>query len=213
MSGLITPLILRVCDDEGKPTIFINLYSDLTYTERFMERSSFEFSVSRNMKNADELIPGRFVILPKDEYRQKMRLMIIKQVSVDESTITVSGCDYLWELLTYRIALYGTDEGTGTDKQTGVAETVARHFIAKNLTEATDTRRQDSNIQLVVFPPAPVGESVTIEGRFQTLAEIVETCCTVGKIGVDAELVVDDTKPTGWYLLVSFVKGTDRSQS
>jgi len=213
MTGLINPLILRVCDDEGKPTIFINLYSELTYAERFQERSSFEFSVSRNMKNADELIPGRFVILPKDQYRNRMRLMIIKQISVDETTITVSGCDYLWELLQYRIALYGTDTGTGTDKQTGVAETVARHFIAKNITECDDTRRRDPNIQLVVFPAHPVGKDVTIEGRFQTLAEIVETCCTVGEIGIDAELVVDDTKATGWYLSVSFLEGTDRSQS
>lgn len=210
---MISPLRLRICDAEGLPSIGLAIYSGITYTERFADRDSFEFTISRKEQHAAELIPGRIVLVPADEQHDTMRALIIRQIEVDDTEITVSGTDYVWDLFGARISLAGTDSGTGYDTQTGPAETVARHYISANITAAADARRRDANVELETAHAEPYGSTVTIEARYQTLQEILESVCTQGGIGICGTVREDNTRPTGWYIEINILSGTDRSQT
>lgn len=215
MSGtsLIDPLKLRVCDDNYNPSVIVNLYNALSYTERFANRDSFAFEIQRSAKNAEYLEVGKILLVPKDSTHETMRVLIIKQIEVNESTITVSGNDYIWDLLTARIVLDGTATGTGYDTQEGVAETVARHYIETNLTAAVNTSRRDELVYLEAAHDTPVGGNVKIEGRFQTLQEIMESICTQGQIGIEGVLVETTDVDWGWLIEIRISSGVDRSQT
>ena len=212
MTSLIRPLKLRVCDDQNRPSIFINLYSELSYTERFGDRDSFTFSISRKAENVDYLVPGRVLIVPKDDSHDTMRALVIKQISADADTVTVSGCDYLWELFTYRLCLNGIQTGTGYDTMTGAAETLARHYIDVNIISATDTRRRDPNVTMETAHSPALGKTLTVNARLHSLQEILETICLTGGIGIEGVLV-EDSSTQGWHVEIRMSEGTDRSQT
>lgn len=199
---------LWICGDDYKPITPVTLYNDLSYTERFCDRDSFEFEISRDAKNAQHLLPGRVLIVPMPE---DSKALIIKQIEVTDKDIIVSGNDYLWDLLTARLALAGTKAGSGTDTQTGAAETVARHYIEANITAADNLLRRDDQVRLEAAHETPLGDEVTIEGRLQTLQDIMESICTQGKIGIRGVMKEDNTTPSGWYVEIQIRSGTDRS--
>lgn len=212
MTTLIKPLHLRLCDEQYRQTTPINLYSEITYTARFANRDSFEFTISRHAKHAEELRVGRILIVPNEETTNAKRVLIIKQIDVSEDFIICSGNDYLWELFSVRLALAGTTTGTGYDTQSGPAETLARHYIAANITEAENPLRRDDLVRLEPEHETPMGGICHIEARFQTIQEILESICTQGNIGIAGELVEDTTLDGGWYIEIRIQSGTDRSQ-
>lgn len=212
MNNFIKPLHLRLCDENYFQTTPINLYSEITYTARFANRDSFEFTISRHAKHADKLRVGAILITPKEETSDSKRALIIKQIDVSDDTIVCSGNDYLWELFSVRLALTGTTTGTGYDTQTGPAETVARYYIQANITEAENELRRDALVKLEPEHETPLGDTCYIDARFQTLQEILESICTQGNIGITGELVEDASLEWGWHIEIRIQSGTDRSQ-
>ena len=217
MTTLIPSVRIKLCDDNNIPAVFLSQFSEWSYTERINGRDSFEVTVPRSAPHADMLTPGRLIITQKTDDTSKQIVLIVKQVSVDSDSVTASGCDYLWELFAYRLVVAGLVTSDrlyddATDSQTGAAETVARHYIEYNLTSATDTSRQDSNVTLETAHSPALGGEVTIDARLDTLAEVLETCCIVGNIGIEG-ILVEDSTAQGWHIEIQITEGTDRSQT
>lgn len=207
---LIRSVEIRICDDALVPYAVLDTYESAVYTERFSGRDSFEITISRNAKNADLLTVGR-ILHYYDREHNTTRAVIVKQVSVDSETITVSGNDYAGDLLGCRIATYATSTDTGYDTQIGSAETVMRHYIEVNLTNSSDAARCDPVFALADNDYTR-GNLICVSARFQTLLELLETCCTLGECGWSASVVEDDSA-RGWHIVWDVRLGLDRTQS
>lgn len=228
-ASVIQNIPLIICNADAQQDSRITGYTSFEYTERWGARDSFTLSIPRAAPYAEQLLPGRIMIIPADRHHDDMRAVLIKQIKVDGDTIQVSGNDYVWDLLDARIVLAGTATDTGTDTQTNVAaETAARHYIVDNITDGKDGHgtsypaRQDPIIILEAVHTPALGAPVTVEGRLQTVAKIVESICEQsGHVDSGTELprlgvygvVVEDASPRGWHIEVRFRVGADHSQT
>lgn len=212
MMELMDYLPLTLCDEQNRQTIRVTGYTSFEYIERWGQRDSFTLVLPRESKHAAEIFVGRIMLIPADDTHSDMRCVVIKQIKVDENKITATGNDYLWELMECRLVLVGTQLGSGTDTQTGVAETVARHYLNVNCLEAEDESRRDPFCVVEGVRSTPLGETVTIEGRLQSIASVMESICTQGGINIYGAVIEDGTD-RGWHIEVRFSTGVDRSQT
>lgn len=221
MSTLIQATEIRICDDDYNELAVLDTYETLTYTERFSGRDSWDLTIKRGAKNTEYLTKGRILHMLENTPQKKTRCLIVKQINVDgdpknkseSDMITISGNDYASVLLEGRRILDGTDTSTGYDVQTGDAESVMRHYISANLTAATVEARGDPVFRLEAVNQNR-GSSVTFNGRFQSLLEMLESCCSSGgDLGWEAVVVEDDVVDWGWMLEWRLREGLDRSET
>ena len=204
-SYLITAPEIRICDEDYIPRIVLDGYKNLIYTERHRNRDSWSFEVSRHSVYAQYLIKGRIIHYVTGS---SVYALIIKQIDANRDTITVSGNEYVDDLLSARICLVGVSTDTGYDVVEDTAETAIRHYVNGNIIEATDTYRRDQFLALEAVDYAR-GETVTISARFDNLLDLCETIGSLGGIGWRSVVVDDDTKPWGWRIVMSVVEGND----
>jgi len=208
VSHIISAPELRLCDENYIPRIVLDGFKNLTYTERHRNRDSWSFEISRESEDAEYLIKGRIIhyIVGTSVYA-----LIIKQIDANRDTITVSGNEYVDDLLSARICLVDVSVEAGTDTIQDTAETAIRHYVNGNIIEATDTYRRDPFLTL-----EPVdygrGETVTISARFENLLDLCETIGSLGGIGWRSVVVDDDTKAWGWSIVMSIVEGNDKGE-
>lgn len=214
IQSLIPSIDLRLCDDLNRPGFIVNTFTSLQYTHVWGDADEFILTIPRSARYAEELLVGRIILMPVDTGQHEMRALVIRQIRVNEAFITVSGTDYLWDLLGCRLILDGTDTGSGYDTKTAViAETAARHFMKVNCLEADDEHRRDPFIRLEPERAVPLGTEITLEGRFQTLGMAISSICTQGGVNVYGAVVEDETAICGWYIEARFEAGVDHSQS
>ena len=207
-SYLITAPEIRICDEDYIPRIVLDGYKNLTYTERHRNRDSWSFEISRESEDAEYLIKGRIIhyIVGTSVYA-----LIIKQIDANRDTITVSGNEYVDDLLSARISLVDVSVEAGTDTIQDTAETAIRHYVNGNIIEATDTYRRDPFLELEAVDYAR-GETVTISARFDNLLDLCESIGTLGGIGWRSVVVDDDTKAWGWSIVMSIVEGNNKGE-
>ena len=111
-SYLITAPEIRICDEDYIPRIVLDGYKNLTYTERHRNRDSWSFEVSRNSVYAQYLIKGRIIHYVTGT---SVYALVIKQIDATNDTITVTGNEYAYDLLSARIALVCVQDGVGAD--------------------------------------------------------------------------------------------------
>lgn len=208
VSHIISAPELRLCDENYIPRIVLDGFKNLTYTERHRNRDSWSFEISRESEDAEYLIKGRIIhyIVGTSVYA-----LIIKQIDANRDTITVSGNEYVDDLLSARIALVNVSIGDGTDTIQDTAETAFRHYVNGNIIEATNIYRRDPFSELEPIDYGR-GETVTISARFDNLLDLCETIGSLGGIGWRSVVVDDDTKAWGWKIVISVVEGTDKGE-
>lgn len=114
-------------------------------------------------------------------------------------------------MLEYRLA-YPRQFQMGHDKSQGAAEGVILHYINNNLVNPENPKRVDANLIVPAAHDPPLGDEVSIDGRYQSLAKIAETCCQTGNILIRGRLVEGTGTPMGWSVAIEITVGTDRSQ-
>lgn len=200
---------LRLCDDAFFYIGVID-YEKFTYEERWNGRDTWEMTLLRSVPIAEYIQVGRIVHY-HDPDEPKIRPLVIKQIDVDGNQIKITGNDYLGDLFGVRLALVGTTTDSGYDTQTGDAETVMRHYISGNILESTVVARHDPLVKLESINHQK-GQNVAIAARFQTLLEVLESCCIQGYVGWEGVVVEDETQTWGWSIEFRTRLGTDRSQ-
>ena len=100
VSHIITAPEIRICDEDYIPRIVLDGYKNLIYTERHRNRDSWSFEVSRQSSYAQYLIKGRIIHYVTGT---SVYALIIKQIDANRYTITVSGNEYVDDLLSARI--------------------------------------------------------------------------------------------------------------
>lgn len=86
------------------------------------------------------------------------------------------------------------------------------HYINNNLVNPENTLRIDHNLIVPAAHTPPLGVTVSIDGRYQSLAKIAETCCQTGNILIRGRTVEGTGTPMGWSVAIEISVGTDRSQ-
>lgn len=200
---------LRLCDDDFFYIGVID-YGSFSYEERWNGRDTWEMELLRSVPIAEYVQTGRIVHY-YDPAENKIRPLVIKQIDVDDTQIKVTGNDYLGDLFGVRIALVNTQTGNGYDMQTGDAETVMRHYISANIIDAVVPARKDQLLHLAAVNLLR-GQNVSVAARFQSLLEIMESCCTQGYVGWEGVVVADETQVWGWSIEFRIRLGVDRSQ-
>lgn len=185
----------------------IDNYEYLRWSIRYRSVDTFELKINRYKQNVDQLGIGNIIHFRKGEF---VRAGIIEN---KEITLTEEGkASESWQvtgrgldgLLAERIALYGTDSGNGYDSQSGVAETVMRHYVDVNCISSSDSDRNYSLLEL----EADQGRGTTVEydARFQTIAEVLEDISLASGLGWNVVLDLDAGK-----FKFRVLQGVDRS--
>lgn len=153
--------------------------------------SSFSLTCAVSDRVRERIAPGWGVIVTLDD-----RILFTGQIeesgprewSADtgdlagEGTISVSGADDLavvaGELAYPDPRLTAADQGEGSDRRSGAAETVVKGFVSANIGGSrTAARRGPARTREVeVAPDLGRGPQVTHSARFEPLMEVVRSC-------------------------------------
>lgn len=190
----------------------LDSYAYLAWRRRWRQPDEFEISINRYTTGADELQAGRFVVLKRgSDYR--IGIIGAKDLQMDstgrpsEMWKVIGRCPGAMLDENGRIALAGTDTGTGYDTQTGPAETLMRHYVAANCISPGDADRMVPFLHLETNDLGR-GLVTTCNARFQPIATLLEDLCLTSGLGWD--LVLD---PETWRLVFRVRDGVDRRAS
>ena len=194
---------IKIADDSCNYKGIIFTYSYFGWTRRLYEPDGFTLELNTNSTYSDHLSLGNYILF--SDFEDYIGYIEDVNYVQDErtQTLTINGRDPSG-LLQNRIALYGTNSGTGYDDQSGNAETVILHYINENAIDATDASRNING--LGINTDEGRGEFVSYSARFQTLDEIVNTLSVSGELGY--KTVFDKTECKG---ILTFIEGTDHS--
>jgi len=212
MSLLMSAPELRVCGDDYKVTgVAIDAYTSFEYVERYRGRHSWTLEIDASNHQAQYFTAGRIIhyYVPDTD---KIIPLIVKRPSISDGVLTVTGNDYLGDRAEYTILRYGTTTGNGTDSIVDAADTVIRHLIDANIISATDPQNRDPFMRLETQVEPIRGGTATIDSRYQTLLEQLESASTQGGVGWEAVVIDDETLEWGWGIEIRLRLGTDRTE-
>jgi len=176
---------LYVYDTNFNIVKIVDDYEYLRWNIRYRTVDSFELKINRYKTTADYLQLGYIIQLRKG-------VNFVREGIIESKEIELSGEGKLseaWDItgrgldgiLAERLALYGTDSGNGYDSQSGIAETLMRHYVDVNCISSSDTDRNYSFLELE--PDQERGASVKYDARFQSIAEILEDLSLASGLG------------------------------
>ncbi len=213
MSLLMSAPELRVCGDDYKVTgVAIDAYTSFEYVERYRGRHSWTLEIDASNHQAQYFTAGRIIhyYVPDTD---KIIPLIVRQPSISDGVMTVTGTDYLGYRAEYTIMVYGTTTGTGTDSIVDAADTVIRHLIDANIISAADPHNHDPFMRLETQIEPIRGGTATIDSRYQTLLEQLESAATQGDVGWEAVVIDDETLEWGWGIEIRLRVGIDRTET
>ena len=179
----------------------------LSYTRRYVAMDTFELVINRTRLWASELAKNRLLYLPDEG---DLVFLIEQIASVAEGStrndeMTVTGRSL--EGIAMAERLVEPPAGEAYDRQTAVAaETAMKHFVRAHAADLALPARQVPG--LVVAPDATSGPTVTVNGRYQTVFDLVREIGLLAGIGW--EVTYD---PAGGGFVFEVVVGVDRSSS
>lgn len=183
---------ILVFDDSLRYVAQIDDYEYLAWTRRWRRPHSFEIHINRHKNAADVLRPGHFVVMKRGNHFR------IGRVEYCELGLDQTGkLSEIWRIagknvagmFEARIALHGTDTGSGYDVQSGDAETVMRHYVAVNCITPSDPNRIIPGLTLGTYYAR--GPTVQYRARFQTVADILEEISYVSGLGYEVRFDLD----------------------
>ena len=179
----------------------------LSYTRRYTAMDTFELVIHRSRLWASELATKRLLYLPDEG---DLVFLIEQIASVAEGStrndeMTVTGRSLEGIAMAERLVV--PPAGESHDRQTGVAaETAIKHYLRAHAADLATPARQVPG--LVVAADAARGPTVTVNGRYQTVLDLVREIALVAGLGW--EITYD--AGSGDFVF-DVVDGVDRSAS
>lgn len=179
----------------------------LAYTRRYTAMDTFELVIHRSRLWASELATKRLLYLPDEG---DLMFLIEQIASVAEGStrndeMTVTGRSL--EGIAMAERLVEPPAGESHDRQTGVAaETAIKHYLRAHAADLAAAARQVPG--LVVAADAARGTTVTVNGRYQAVLDLVREIGMVAGLGW--EITYD---PTGDDFVFDVTDGVDRTAS
>lgn len=141
------------------------------------------------------LQPGHFVIMKRGgKYRAgrvEYRELGLDQEGKLSETWKIAGKN-ISGMFESRIALNGTDTGSGYDERSGNAESLMRHYVTVNCIMPVDSNRTIPGLTLGAYYAR--GVTVQYRARFQTIADILEDVSYVSGLGYDVGFDLDTSQ-------------------
>jgi microcystin-dependent protein len=179
----------------------------LSYMRRYTAMDTFELVINRTRLWASELATGRLLYLPDEG---DLVFLIEQIASVAEGStrndeMTVTGRSL--EGIAMAERLVEPPLGESHDRQTGVAaETAIKHYVRSHAADLAAAARQVPG--LVAAADAARGATVTVNGRYQTVLDLVREIALVAGLGW--EITYD---PASGDFVFDVTDGVDRSAS
>lgn len=154
----------------------------LSYTRRYAAMDTFELVIHRSRLWANELATKRLLYLPDEG---DLVFLIEQIASVAEGStrndeMTVSGRSL--EGIAMAERLVEPPAGESHDRQTGItAETAIKHYLRAHAADLATPARQVPG--LVVAADAARGPAVTVNGRYQSVFDLVREIGLVAGLG------------------------------
>lgn len=174
-------------DDDLQVRAVFEDFLELVWNRRFfVPAGAFHMRINLNQRNAAEIRKGTLIAVTDDpEIRPIDRVLRVEQVELEMGSegvsgevLRVSGRD-LSGMLEERLCL--PPPGMEADAQSGPVETVMKHFVRVNAAEGAAPSRQVPRLR--VAPDRGRGEAVTYEGRYQTVARLLEELSVATRMG------------------------------
>jgi hypothetical protein len=145
----------------------IDDYSSLSFTRSWHGVGQMELRINRYKKHVEHLVKNNLIMVnPKKAYIIKHR-----EIELDENGKATEN----WVIKALQLKVITGQRitippsTTAYDNKQGDAETVMKHYVTRNLTNAIDAKR---NIDLLsIAPQFNRGPSVSWQSRFKNLAE------------------------------------------
>lgn len=179
----------------------------LSYTRRYTAMDTFELAINRTRLWASELTVGRLLYLPDegDLVFLVEQIASVAEGSTRNEQMSVSGRSL--EGIAMAERLVEPPAGESHDRQTGVAaETAIKHYVRAHAGDLAAVARQVPG--LVVAPDSARGPTVTVNGRYQSVLDLVREVGLLGGLGW--EITYD---PAGGDFVFDIVEGVDRTGS
>lgn len=179
-------------------------YATLTTVRRLWGIDSFSLEIDRRRLYASEIALGRWILLPATGELYAVELIDATREGSGRAT-SVMGRSIEGAALAERRVL--PPAGEAYDRLVGVsAETAMKHYVAANAGPAADAARQIPG--LAIAADALRGPTITTQGRYQALADLLS------HIGMVAGLGWTTTYDRGSDTITfDVVEGVDRSAS
>lgn len=189
----------------------IDAYAHVEWTRRWRAPGEFRAVVSRHATGAEEIAADRVVVLSRGGVHRAAQIQTIEGQLTETGEISedweISGRE-VGAVLAARLCLAGVSVETGYDDQTGVpAETAMRHYVEANAIAPSDPTRTVEGLALEAVDRAR-GGAVSVRGRFQPVAEILEEIALQSGLGWRVDYEFDTAT---WRFRV--LAGVDRSGS
>lgn len=179
----------------------------LAYNRRYTAMDTFELVIHRSRLWASELVTGRLLYLPDegDLVFHIEQIASTAEGSTRNDEMTVSGRSL--EGIAMAERLVEPPAGESHDRQTGVAaETAIKHYLRSHAGDLAAPARQVPG--LVVAADAARGPAVTVNGRYQSVLDLVREIALVAGLGW--EITYDAASGD---FAFDVVDGVDRSSS
>lgn len=179
----------------------------LSYVRRYAAMDTFELAINRTRLWASELRVGRLLYLPDegDLVFLVEQIASIAEGSTRNEQMSVTGRSL--EGIAMAERLVEPPPGESHDRQTGVvAETAIKYYLRAHAADLASPARQVPG--LVVAPDAARGPTVAVNGRFQTVLDLVREIALVAGLGW--EITYD---PGSGDFVFDVIDGVDRSSS
>lgn len=194
----------------GKPLAIFEDYTELEWVRSWRGAGSFQMKIPRAAYNARWIRRGT-IFGPTDDPRAKGpdQLFMVEQIEEEigpdgrASDIIIASGRSIGGMLEERLVV--PPAGQSHDTQSNVpAETAMKHYVNAHAGPGAAPARQVPN--LVIAPDKGRGQKVTAQGRYQTVAEILEEIGFLSSMGW--EITLD--RETGQYVF-DVIPGVNRA--
>lgn len=198
------PYSIKILDSSCNYLGYIGKYRYFGWTRRLYEPDGWSFELRADQTYSNYLTLNNFILWNDSGTNRIGRIEDLSYTqNKTEYKLIAQGRDPTG-LLYNRVALYGTDSGTGYDDQSGNAETVIQHYINVNCLNSTDTSRNYTGLELLADEGR--GEEVSYSARFEVIGDIVSSLLQAGELGKTTYFDKDECKT-----YIQFIESTDHS--
>lgn len=199
-------LPLRIIDQEFKLLGELDQYTSLQINRSHFGVGNIDLRINRYKQHADKLLKGN-IIFPENQ-QHKAFFIRHREIELDENGKATE--NWIIKALSLKSItaqrLIYPSPGSIHNSISGDAETVFKHYINTELVNHVDSNRIYEN--LIIAPNLHRGVIISVQSRYDNLADKLTEIATLHNIGWDIVLDIENKQ-----FVFDVVEGMDRSVS